>query len=130
MTDSDFHPGERIEALESAIDELREAIARSRRLMTAGGAAAVAGPLLLVALILGLVAFTPALTLVALALLIGGIVLMGSSKSSTEQLERALALAQTQRDAAIDSLGLVADERPPIDAPGRVLTWRSRTERP
>ena len=100
--------------------ELREQVARSRRLMTAGGAAAVAGPVVLLALILGLVAFTPARVLVALALAIGGIVLMGSSRSSTEQLERSLERAEAQRNAAIDALGLTpAGETEAVDPAGR-----------
>jgi hypothetical protein len=107
MVELIFQPAERIEALEREIDELRDAIARSRRLMTAGRVAAVAGPALLIALIFGLLGFSPARVLVALALLIGGIVLTGSSKSSTAQLEGSLAQAERERNAAIDALGLV-----------------------
>ena len=102
------HPVTEIEGLELRIDDLREAIVRSRRLMTAGRAAAIAGPILLLALILGLLAFTPARALAALALLVGGVVLAGSSRSSTEQLERELARAEAERNAAIDALGLAA----------------------
>lgn len=109
---TDDHPAERIETLEFEIDELRDAIARSRRLMVAGRVAAVVGPVLFVALLFGLVAFTPARMLMALALLIGGIVLSGSSRSSTGQFERSLARAEAERNAAIDALGLVpADGR-------------------
>lgn len=102
-----MQPTERIEALELRIDELHEAIARSRRLMFAGRGAAVLGPVLLLALLFGLVAFTPARVVVALALLIGGVVLAGSSKSSTGELERSLARAEDERNVAIDALGLV-----------------------
>lgn len=130
MSDPDFHSAGRIEALELDIEELGDQIARSRRLMTAGRVAAVAGPLLLLALILGLVAFSPARVLAALALLIGGIVLMGSSKSSTEELQRSLVRAEAQRDAAIDALGLVPAEEPEVHGPGHVVPWRSRAERP
>ena len=42
-----------------------------------------------------------------LALAIGGIVLMGSSRSSTEELERALKQAEVERIAAIDALNLI-----------------------
>ena len=110
MVDLDRHPAERIEALESEIDELRDAIARSRRLTIAGNVAAVVGPLLLAALVFGLIVFTPARVLVALALLIGGIVLSGSSGSSTAELQRSLARAEAERNAAIDSLGLIPAE--------------------
>ena len=107
VDETDEHPVTRIESLELRIDELREAIGRSRRLAAAGLAAAVAGPALLLALLFGFVIDTPARVLAALALLIGGIVLTGSSKSSTEQLQRQLASAERERNAAIDALGLV-----------------------
>ena len=47
------------------------------------------GPLLIVGFALGVVDYTPTRMIAALALAIGGIVLMGSSRSSTEELERA-----------------------------------------
>ncbi len=103
----DGSPVTEIEALELRIEELRDAIARSRRLATVGRACAVVGPLLLVALMLGLIAFTPARVLAALALLIGGVVLAGSSRSSTDQLQRELQRAEAERNAAIDALGLI-----------------------
>jgi HAMP domain-containing protein len=96
-----------IERLELRIEELRDAIERSRRLRLAGRASAVIGPALLFGFALGLVNYTPARMIVALALAIGGIVLMGSSRSSTEELERALRQAEAERIAAIDALNLV-----------------------
>jgi hypothetical protein len=96
-----------IEQLELRVEELSEAIARSRRLGLTGRALAVIGPLLLAGFALGLVAYTPARVIVALALGIGGLVLMGSSRSSTEELERALRLAEAERTAAIDGLDLI-----------------------
>ena len=96
-----------IERLELRIEELREAIERSRRLRFAGRASAVIGPALLAGFALGLVAYTPTRMIVALALAIGGVVLTGSSRSSTEELERSLKQAETERMAAIDALDLV-----------------------
>jgi hypothetical protein len=96
-----------IERLELRIEELSEAVERSRRLRLAGQASAVIGPALLAGFALGLVAYTPARVIVALALAIGGIVLMGSSRSSTDKLERALRQAEAERTAAIDALDLV-----------------------
>src|ERR1700722_15520426 len=96
-----------IERLELRIDELREAIERSRRWRFAGLASAVLGPALLAGLVLGAVDYTPERGIAALALAIGGMVLMGSSRSSTEELERALKQAETERMAAIDALDLV-----------------------
>jgi hypothetical protein len=96
-----------IERLELRIEELTEAIGRSRRLRLAGQVSAVIGPMLLAGLALGLVSYTPPRMIVALALAIGGVVLMGSSRSSTEELERSLKRAQAERIAAIDALDLV-----------------------
>jgi hypothetical protein len=96
-----------IERLELRIEELREAIERSRRLRLAGRASAVIGPAMLAGFALGLVAYTPTRMIVALALAIGGVVLTGSSRSSTEELERSLKQAEAERMAAIDALDLV-----------------------
>jgi hypothetical protein len=96
-----------IERLELQIEELRDAIARSARLALAGRGAAVAGPALLVGFLLDLVTFTPTRMILALALAIGGLVLTGSSRASTEELRRSLAKVEADRNAAIDALGLV-----------------------
>ena len=98
---------EEIERLEFRIEELREAIRRSRRLMLAGRAAAVVGPALLVSFMLGVLDFTPVRMMVTIALAIGGIVLSGSSRASTKQLEGSLKRAEAERTAAIDALELV-----------------------
>jgi hypothetical protein len=96
-----------IERLEFRIDELRDAIERSRRWRFGGRASAVLGPALLAGLVLGIVDYTPERVIASLALAIGGMVLMGSSRSSTEELERALKQAEAERMAAIDALDLV-----------------------
>src|SRR5271154_4919405 len=96
-----------IERLELQIEDLREAIERSRRFALAGGASVVAGPALLVAILIGLVAFTPARTVFALALAIGGVGLSGPSRATTDELRRALARVEALRNAAIDGLELV-----------------------
>jgi hypothetical protein len=100
-------PVERIEQLELRIEELREAIQRSRKLMLAGRACAILGPALLVCLLLGLWRFTPFGMIVGIALGMGGLVLMGSSKASTEELELSLRQTEGERSAAIDALELV-----------------------
>ncbi len=116
----------RIEALETHIEALQDKIMRSRRLAYVGRAAAVVGPMAVVALMFGVATYTPARMLAGLALLIGGIVLAGSSRSSTDELARRLARAERERDAAIDALGLVTAEAP--TAPAAVLPWRPRRQ--
>jgi hypothetical protein len=96
-----------IEELELRIEELREAIRRSRRFMSAGQACAIVGPALLLCLLIGLLRFTPTAMLIGIALAVGGVVLMGSSKSSTEELERSMRRTEAARSAAIDALDLV-----------------------
>jgi hypothetical protein len=59
---------------------------------------------------LGLLDFTPARMIAAIAVGLGGLVLMGSSKSSTEQLERSLRQSEAERRAAIDALELIEIE--------------------
>jgi hypothetical protein len=98
---------EQIERLEIRIEELREAIQRSRRFTIAGRACAVIGPTLLGCLMLGLLEFTPVRMIVGIAIAIGGVILMGSSRSSTEQLELTLKRTEGERSAAIDALELV-----------------------
>ncbi len=96
-----------IERLEMQIEDLRDAIERSRRYAIAGRGAAVAGPALLVAFVLDLVSFTAVRMILALALAIGGIVLAGSSRATTEELRRSLQKAEAERKALIDALELV-----------------------
>jgi len=91
-----------IERLELRIEELRGAIARSRKLALAGRAAAILGATMIACFLIGLLDFTPARAVAAIALAIGGVVLMGSSRSSTEAFERALNRAEAERNAAID----------------------------
>ncbi len=107
MFEADPTPADEIERLEAQIDELREAIQRSRRLVAAGRACAFAGAALFVSLALGLATFTPVRMIVGIILGLGGLVLMGSSVGSTKQLERSLKQAEDERNAAIDALKLV-----------------------
>jgi hypothetical protein len=107
MFDSNQRPPEQIEQLEIRIEELRDSIHRSRRLILAGRASAVVGPAQLLCLMLGLIDFTPVRMIVGLALAIGGVVLAGSSRASTQQLEFLLRQTEKERNAAIDSLELI-----------------------
>src|SRR5271157_4137922 len=107
MFEADPTPAEQIERLEAQIDELREAIRRSRRLVMAGRVCAFAGAAFFVSLALGLATFTPVRMIVGIILGLGGLVLMGSSVGSTKQLELSLKQAEDDRNAAIDALEFV-----------------------
>ena len=113
MSETDPTPAEQIERLEAEIDELAETIRRSRRLAVVGRVVAFAGAAWLVGLLLGVTIATPLALLLAIAMALGGVVLMGSSVGSTRQFERALKEAEAARNAAIDALALVAlDDKP------------------
>ena len=107
MFEAEPTPTERIERLESRIDELREAIRRSRRLALVGRACAFAGAALVVCLALGLVTLIPIRLIVGMAALMGGLVVMGSSVGSTQQLELSLKQAEQERNASIDALEFI-----------------------
>ena len=107
MYEADTTLAEQIERLEAEIDELREAIRRSRRLVVVGRACAFAGLALLAGLILGLAIVTPIRMIVGVTLALGGLVLMGSSVGSTRQLQLSLKRTEDERNAAIDALQLV-----------------------
>ena len=98
---------EEIEQLEAQIEALQEAVRRSRRLVVVGRGCASAGAALLACLMLGVLDFEPVRMILDIALGLGGLVLMGSSKSSTDELEWSLKRAQEKRNAAIDALELV-----------------------
>lgn len=96
-----------IEKLDVRIAELRDSVRRSRGLIRAGRAGVVLGLVILVGLLVGVLDFTPARTVVAIVLAIGGVVLTGSSQSSTDELERVLRLVEAKRKAAIEGAKFV-----------------------
>ncbi len=107
MSEAEPTPAEQIERLEAQIDELRESLQRSRRLVVAGRAGAFAGAALLICLMLGLATFTPVRLIAGITVALGGLVLMGSSVGSTKQLELSLKQMEDERNAAIDALEFV-----------------------
>jgi hypothetical protein len=108
MFELDPTPPTEIEQLELRIEALNEAIQRSRRLGMVGRVAVVAGLVALAGLALGLMYFELTRVIVAISLALGGVILVGSSKTSTEQLQVSLKRAESERNAAIDALDLVA----------------------
>ncbi|MBV8662752.1 MAG: hypothetical protein JO107_06585 [Hyphomicrobiales bacterium] len=107
MFEADPTPAEQIERLEAQIDELREAIQRSRKFAIAGRTCAFAGTALLICLMLGLATLTPIRMIVGIVVGLGGLVLMGSSIGSTKQFELSLKQTEDERNAVIDALKFV-----------------------
>lgn len=94
-----------IERLEIQIEDLRSAIAQSRKLMLLGKLAAMAGLPLFAASAAGAPFVAGPIWLVCgVALGLGGLVLAGASLSSTESFELRLAKLQAERAATIDEI--------------------------
>lgn len=102
-----FKPGfamgaREIEQMDARIAELRDSVRRSRRLILTGRSGVVLGLVIFAGLLVGVVDFAPTRMIVAIALTVGGVVLAGSSRSSTDELEGALRLVEAERKAAIE----------------------------
>ncbi|MDB5546128.1 MAG: hypothetical protein JWO64_3277 [Hyphomicrobiales bacterium] len=95
-----------IERLEIQIEELAGSIRQSQKLILIGRLSAAAGVLALVVFALSSTSLSLAWLMTAVALALGGLVLTGASKSSTDELQRALTKAQMDRTTAIDALNL------------------------
>ncbi|WP_146140168.1 hypothetical protein [Alsobacter soli] len=101
-------PRDEIARLEDQMELHAAAAERSRKLIVIARGAAGLGGLVLLGVIAGLLAWNTALTLFAIAALLGGMVLSGSSRSSLEQSLAALDKARRARDALIDGIAPVS----------------------
>jgi hypothetical protein len=97
---------EQILRLEARIDELAEAIESCRKMILVSKIAMAAGGMLIVVIVLGAVRFDPMAMIGAIAAIIGGTVLFGSNRSTSEQATAAMKAAEVQRAALIDGIGL------------------------
>jgi hypothetical protein len=97
---------DQIVRLEDRIEELAGAIESCRKFMLVSRAAIAAGGVLLIALVIGAVAFSPMAMVAAFAAVIGGIVLLGSNRSTSQQATAALRAAETERAVLIGQIDL------------------------
>jgi hypothetical protein len=93
-----------VAALEILIDDLRGRLRRSRQLVMAGHGCAWTGLAVLAWWALHPTGLGP--FLIGAAASLGGIILAGSSRTSTAQIEDALGKAQAARERAIDALNM------------------------
>jgi hypothetical protein len=99
-------PREEISRLEARIEELAGTIENCRKIIAASKAAIVLGAALLVAIIVGVIGFDPMIFMAAIAVLLGGIVLLGSNNSTAAQKTAELRAAEAQRAALINQIDL------------------------
>jgi hypothetical protein len=108
-------PHDEIVRLEAQIEALAERLEGCRKFILAGRVAMMGGGLVLVALLFGAIRFDPAWLSLAVAALLGGIVVWGSNDSTAKETAAELAAAESRRAALIGSIELrVVAERPTL----------------
>lgn len=107
-------PYSEIARLERDIEQLSDATERCRKIDAGAKAAMAAGAAWLAAVLLGFARTGGAMTLVALAALLGGLVTYGSNRSTWARLAERLQAAETRRSQLIDHLEMTTvRDRPP-----------------
>ena len=109
---NDGDPHEQIARLEAQIETLAETVESCRKIMLVAKVAIAGGALLILAMIVGMVRPDLASLSGATAALLGGIVLLGSNRSTSDQALAKMKQAEAARSALIDRLELqpVSDE--------------------
>ena len=116
MTEDD-DPTDEIADIEARIEALAEEAERSRKFILASKAAIAGGVALLLVAILGLFGVGPLAALGSIALMLGGVVLLGSNVSTLRQTEAAIHAAEARRSDLIGSIDL----RVVRDAPVKLM---------
>jgi hypothetical protein len=107
------NPPDQISRIEARLEELAEAAERCRKFILASKAAIAAGGGMLLAMLLGLVGSGPALALGSIAMVLGGIVSLGSNVSTLQQTVDAISAAEMMRSDLISRIELrVVDDAP------------------
>jgi len=104
VADSDLH--HEILRLEERIDDLAEAMARSRRISQISKIAIVGGSMWIFGTILGAVSFIPAAVITAMAAIIGGVVLFGSTTTTSKETLAEMQATEAQRAELIGRMQL------------------------
>jgi len=95
-----------IARLEARIEMLAARLENCRKVSVAARAAVGIGIALFIAGVAGIVRFDMALALVSLAAVIGGLVLLGSNRTTADEAAQALAEAEASRAALIGTIRL------------------------
>jgi hypothetical protein len=104
MTEDD--PTDEISEIEARIEELAEIAERCRKIILASKAAIAGGVALLLIMMLGLFGPSQVAALGSIALLLGGIVSLGSNVSTLRQTEAAISAAELLRSDLIGRIKL------------------------
>jgi hypothetical protein len=115
MTEDD--PIDEIAEIESRIEELAEVAERCRKFILASKAAIAGGIALLLVAVLGLFGAGVTTALGSIALVLGGIVSLGSNVSTLRQTDAAIGAAEARRSELISAIDL----RVVRDAPAKLM---------
>ena len=110
-------PTDEIAEIEARIEELAEIAERCRRIVLASKAAIAVGVALLPIMMFGLFGSSQVAALGSIALVLGGIVSLGSNVSTLRQTESAISAAEVRRS---DLIGRI-DLRVVRDAPVKLM---------
>jgi hypothetical protein len=99
-------PREEISRLEEHIEELAARLENCRKFAAASRIAIVLGAVLLFFLGLGVMAFDPLALVGAMVLLLGGVVVLGSNRSTANEAAAEMAEAEARRAALIGNIPL------------------------
>jgi ATP/ADP translocase len=93
-------------AIEERIDDLAEAMARSQRISQISKIVIVGGLMWILATIAGVIAFVPSAVITAVAAMIGGVVLFGSTTTTAKETSAAMQATEAQRAELIGRMQL------------------------
>ncbi|MBR1286474.1 hypothetical protein JQ597_30910 [Bradyrhizobium sp. AUGA SZCCT0177] len=99
-------PTEEISRIEARLEELAEAAERCRKYILASKAAVAGGAALLLVTVLGLLGAGQTAALGSIAMILGGIVSLGSNVSTLRQTEEAIGAAELLRSDLISRIDL------------------------
>jgi hypothetical protein len=114
---SEHDPTNEISDIEDRIERLAEIAERCRKYILASKIAIGGGAALLLVTILGVFGFGQTAVLGSIALVLGGIVSLGSNVSTLRQTDDAISAAEARRSALIGSIDL----RVVADAPMKLV---------
>jgi hypothetical protein len=104
MNDGSYR--EEIVRLEAQIDETEATIESCRKFILAGRIAAASGGVVLIAMFVGGIQFNPSVMGIAGAAVLGGIVAVGSNRSTSKEALHELTALEAQRATLIEQLDL------------------------
>ncbi|MCP8940577.1 hypothetical protein NK718_18790 [Alsobacter sp. SYSU M60028] len=115
MSEGDIH--DRVVMLEERLEALARAAAACRKMMTGARLAIAVSGLWLVAMAVGLLRDDPVWLVAAIAGLLGGVVFLGSNRSTLAQVEAEIAEVEEERAGLIEGARLrlvVSNDRPTL----------------